>query len=509
MVGGMRRRIASVWLTELDADIAARRDPVWRTAPLAFFRESGGRLLLTAANNPAVLEGVLPGMTLADGRARLADLAVLPEDPATRARMQKALRRWFDRFSPHVGPDGDNGFFLDMTGAARLFGGERPFLDDLLARLRRLGFACRAALADTPGAAWALARYGAAGMIAPTGKAKDAIHNLPIAALRLAPGTVERLRRLGLVRIDDLLALPRPALTRRFGLALVRRLDQALGAAAEPITPERLIAPCQTRLSFAEPLTTEPALQEALARLIERLVSQLASADLGALGLTFTVERMDGQRQSLFARAAEPTRDKQRLARLYAERLATIDPGFGIEAATLAAPETAALHARQRAAFGPATAPDALSQLVDRLGGRIGFDAVARFAPRDRWQPDRSFWLQPTGVDGAEAASPDDWPDAMAPPRPLLLLNRPEPVQADAPDDALAPPAAIRRAGRWRRLRQAEGPERILPEWRIRDPAWPAARDYWRAEEEDGARIWLYRERYQERDRWFLHGFFP
>ena len=501
----MRRRIASVWLTDLDADIAGRRDPAWRTTPLAFFRESGGRLLLTAANSAAAMEGVTPGMTLADGRARLADLTVLPEDLAARARTQQALRRWFDRFSPHVGQDGDNGFFLDMTGSARLFGGEHAFLDDLLARLQRLGFGCRAALADTPGAAWALARYGETGVIACPGKARDAIHDLPVAALRLAPATVERLRRLGLVRISDLLALPRPALTRRFGLAVVRRLDQALGATAEPIAPERLAAPFQTRLAFAEPLTTEPALQEALARLIEPLVGQLANADQGALGLAFTTERMDGHRQTLFARAAEPTRDKRRLARLYAERLATIDPGFGIEAATLAAPETATLHARQRAAFGPATAPDALSQLIDRLGGRLGFDAVARFAPRDRWQPDRSFQLQPTGVDGAEAASPDDWRHTAAPPRPLLLLNRPEPVPADAPDDALAPPAAIRRAGRWRRLRRAEGPERILPEWRIRDPAWPAARDYWRAEEEDGDRIWLYRER----DRWFLHGFFP
>lgn len=505
MANSMRRRIVSVWLTELDADIAARRAPAWRTRPLAFFRESGERLLLTAVNNTAAAEGVQPGMTLADGRARLADLAVLPEDLAGRVRTRQALRRWLDRFSPHVGLDGEDGFFLDMTGARRLFGEERIYMDDVLVRLRGLGFACRAALADTPGAAWALARYGENGAIAPAGEALTAIRDLPPAALRLAPGTAERLRRLGLTRISDLLALPRSALTRRFGLAVVRRLDQALGDMPEPIAPEALTAPFQTRLTFAEPLTTEPALQAALRRLITALTGQLARRGHGALALTVTTERLDGKRQSLTARAAEPTRDENRLARLFAENMATIDPGFGIEATSLIAPDTAALHARQSAAFDHAAAPDALADLVDRLGGRIGFDAVARFTPRDRWQPERCFRLTPSGAEAVAAAEAEDWPPSVH--RPFLLLRWPEPVEAkaDTPEDALCPPSAIRRAGRWRRLRQAEGPERILPEWRTPDPAWPAGRDYWRAEEEDGDRIWLYRER----DRWFLHGFFP
>lgn len=504
----MRRRIVSVWLPRFDADLVARRQPIWREKPLAFYREAGGKLLLTATNAPAAAEGVTPGMALADARALISDLATIEDRPARRVRGQAALRRWLDRFTPLAALDGEDGFFLDVTGAAHLFDGEAAFLAELLERLQALGFAARVAIADSPGAAWALARHGENAAIAPPGETRAALEDLPAAALRLSPGTAERLRRLGLATIGDLVRLPRPALVRRFGVETVTRLDQALAVDPEPIAPLALTPEARVQDRFAEPLIARPGVEVALDRLIAKLIARLDRTGDGALELRFEIRRLDGGRQTLETRAAEATRDAKRMRRLFHEKLDAIDPGFGIESASLAATATGPLSPRQIDSLGPKAAPDALSRLIDTLGNRLGFDSVARFQPRDSWLPERSYRLIPAVDDNPATERPS--PPAPTPgPRPLFLLKRPQPIRVDAGAGPLDPPVAINRAidraGGWRKVLQAWGPERIAPEWRAPDPAWPAPRDYWRAEEEDGGRLWLYRQG----DAWFLHGFFP
>jgi nucleotidyltransferase/DNA polymerase involved in DNA repair len=100
--------------------------------------------------------------------------------------------------------------------------------------------AARAAMADSRGAAHALARFVARpALVVPDRESPDRIRPLPIAALRLPQDTVDNLRRLGFERISDLLATPRAPLTLRFGLELGRRLDQATGHTGEPIEPVR------------------------------------------------------------------------------------------------------------------------------------------------------------------------------------------------------------------------------------------------------------------------------
>ena len=144
------------------------------------------------------------------------------------------LAEWCSRYSPWTAPDGADGVKIEITGCAHLWGGEEALAADLAARLGRRGIAGRIAVADTPGAAWALARFAAAAAgqgaaITPPGEARAALAPLPMAALRLDPDTAQRLRRVGLQRMGDLYAMPRDALARRFGEEVARRLDQALG----------------------------------------------------------------------------------------------------------------------------------------------------------------------------------------------------------------------------------------------------------------------------------------
>jgi protein ImuB len=149
-------------------------------------------------------------------------LRTIPADPAGDARALAGLVRWARRYTPAVAVDPSDGgaLFLDVTGCAHLFGGEAGLLADLTGRLAAAGFAVRAALADTAGAAWAVARYAdlaAPWSIVPPGGARAALEPLPVAALGLDPEIGSGLIAVGLRAVADLLVLPRAALARRFG----------------------------------------------------------------------------------------------------------------------------------------------------------------------------------------------------------------------------------------------------------------------------------------------------
>ena len=472
-------------------------------------------MLVSALNEAAHAAGVYPEMALADARAIVPALATLPADPAADAALLARIAAWCGRYTPWTAPEGSDGVWLDVSGCAHLFGGEAGMLQDLLSRLAGLGMTARAALADTPGAAWALSHYGEGawkegGRVVPPDGAEQALAALPVAALRLGPAAVAGLTRVGLKRVGDLYALPRAPVTRRFGDEVMLRLGQALGRVAEPVSPSRPPPRFRVRLAFAEPIGLADDIAAALRRLLHRLCEQLDRQQQGCRRLELTLYRVDGSVQGVAVGTAYPARDAAHLARLFAERLGHLDPGFGIEAVTLTAPVTEPLAPAQVAAPGTPTVgrkPDAaLAPLLDRLGNRLGFDRLVALEPCASHLPEAASRAVPAlERDGAGGWRPGA-------PRPLRLLARPELLETVSPVSEEGPPAAFL----WRRvrhrLRAAEGPERIAPEWWRPDPAWVGgARDYWRVEDEAGRRFWLFREARPRRDgapRWFLHGLF-
>ena len=139
-------------------------------------------------------------MRLADARALHAGLVTARADPAADRQGLERLALWCNRFTPWCAVDGEDGLLLDITGCAHLFGGEAALMDEIAARVTGLGVESRLGLADTPGAAWALARFGPAETrIAAPGGAHTAIAGLPVEALRLAAEDAHLLRRLGLL----------------------------------------------------------------------------------------------------------------------------------------------------------------------------------------------------------------------------------------------------------------------------------------------------------------------
>ena len=556
-------RVVSLWLPNFSIDRLNRRracapppeagSATEEAAPQVTVLKEQGALRIAAANPAAQAAGIATGLTLADARALVPAVQVDTADAAADAWALSALADWCGRYTPWTAPDGEcadigggGGVWLDISGCAHLFDGEAGLLEDLISRVGALGFMACAAIADTPGAAWAMARFGlaagAASAIVPPGGARPALAGLPVAALRLAPQTAAGLSRLGLRRAGDIYDLPRGPLVTRFGDSLIRRVDQALGRVAEPISPREGAPVHRVRLTFAEPIGRAEDIEAATARLLAPLCADLQRAGQGVRRIELACYRVDGVAARVMIGTSQPVRDADRLLRLLRDRILEIDPGFGIDVMAVHAVRTEPLAAvqlglvrRRRAgslaSLFPATddgSDGAMDGLIDRLANRLGPAQVVRLSARESYVPERAVFAVPALKVGRRLAGPRRvWDPGTAwfvnRARPISLFHPPQPVEvmAPVPDD---PPVLFR----WRRIVHrvvsADGPERIAPEWWAevfadRHAPVPSAvpdsaqtRDYYRLEDEDGGRYWLYRNGLYRPDqgtpRWYLHGIF-
>lgn len=450
--------------------------------------------------------GLLPGMPLADARARMPSLAVFPHDPAADAALLRRLARHALDFTPMVALEPPDALLLEIGGSAHLFGGAHGLAAALLARIRAVGVSHAHAFGDTPDAALAFARHPDAG---------GYWRRLPVAALGLPADDEAALRRAGLRTLADIAARPRRALAARFGMASLTALDRIAGGLIRPLKPRKPRPSLCFELRLPEPLLTAQAVDSILARLAARAATRLTRLGLGGRRFTASLFRTDGACQQLGIESGRPTRDPAAITALFAERIAgladPLDPGFGYDRFTLEVGAAEPLAAAQPALDGDAGSGPALDALIDRLSIRFGADRLLRLQPVDRHLPERAQRRSPAR---SSAAMP--WPAAPpgeTPMRPLFLLDPPELVEvlAEVPE---GPPRRFRWRRRQHRIALAEGPERIAPEWwRSRSGALDSghSRDYWRVEDGEGRRFWLFRAGFYGADappRWYMHGLF-
>ncbi len=212
-------------------------------APLATIAKINGAQKLAALDARGWTLGLRPGMSLPDARAMHPALVCAEADPQAEAEALARIADWCRRFTPLAALDAPDGIMLDVSGAAHLFGGEASLQADVEARLQAQGFFARAALASTPEAAFALARYGGerAARVLPAELDAAALArrlgDLPLAALRIDQATLKALAEAGLRRIGDILMRPRAPIAARCGAELYARLDGLLGRAKTPISP--------------------------------------------------------------------------------------------------------------------------------------------------------------------------------------------------------------------------------------------------------------------------------
>jgi protein ImuB len=544
------RRILSVWFPRLGAERLLRRRGDAGRRPFAVVADDGQRQVLASLSPGAEAAGLVVGQPLREAHALCPDLATQVQHRAAEAGFLRALARWADRFSPLVGEEGVDGLRLDITGCAHLFGGEAALVDSLIEGAADLGLSVRCGLADTVGAARALARFADRGLapgrsgdaieqearatraraarrrhwqqampagrpdrparIAPPGQTHSALAPLPVAALRLPDTVLADLGRLGLRRIGDLTGQPRAALGRRFGPEVMLRLDQALGLVPEPVSPGRPPPRFATRLSLPDPIGLHADISAGLARLVTRLCDMLRDKGQGARHLRLEAFRTDDSLQVLDLRLARPTHAAGTIRPLLDARLDEIDAGFGIDVLRIEALVTEPMEARQvrspvdegGPATGDAARAAALADLVTRLGGRIGLEAITRAHPAESVIPEKSAltlavaWSDP-------APGPWPLPDLARP----LLMWRPEPLRVLC---CARPCAAFHWRGRRHEVAASIGPERIAPEWWLDDPDWRSGlRDYWQVVTTRGERLWLFQAfGAQISGGWFCQGRF-
>ena len=444
--------------------------------------------------------------------ALVPELTTADAEPEADALALTALADWCVRFSPAVAADRPDGLFLDISGLAHLWGGEAALMADFRDRLAANGLPFRLAIADTPGAAWALSHYGQDGTLAPPNGQAELLAPLPPAALRLDPEAAAQIERLGLRRLGQLMEIPRAPLGRRFGAHTLDRLDQALGRSAEALAFRRPPTPWFARLAFLEPISAPGDMARVTEDVTAKLCARLEAEGQGGRRFEVAFHRVDGKALTVAVGLSLPGRDARRIARLFQPKIETVDPGFGVESVTIAAYAVEPVGGRQtRLDAGlDAAVEDGLAPLVDRLANRLGPCAVWRAAPFESHVPELSVTRE--AALGASANPARPW-DREAP-RPVRLFRRPEPLEgviALTPDD---PPSQFRWRGRLHRIRRAEGPERISEEWwkgDIGDVSIAHIRDYYRVEDQDGGRFWLFRAGLYQGGvpaRWWLHGLF-
>lgn len=499
----MARRFVSIAFHHLATDWFTLRKPELRGQSFVLSAPSHGRLIVTAANAHAQAQGVAPGMAVADARAMTTGLHVLDEQPGLAPQLLKRMAERAIRYTPAISLDLPDGLLLDASGCSHLWGGDLSYLQTLSASLHKSGYAASLAMADTIGVAWAIARFRSGVTVIPPGGQKEALLPLPPDALRLNLETIDRLRKLGLTRIANLLDIPRRSLLRRFGADLLLRLDQALGAAAEAFAPIVPIEPYQERLPALEPIATRTGIDIALEHLLETLCARLRQENMGLRIARFTCYRVDGKAMQVTIETNRASCNSRHLFKLFEIKLGTIEPGLGIELFLIEAP-TVEPHApnQEKIWEGQGGLQDVrLAELLDRIAGRFGASCLRRDLPAEHHWPERS--IRAAASLNEQPAS--DWPDDK--PRPLHLLERPEPIQVTAPIPDY-PPMLFKHNGVLHTIKKADGPERIEAEWWIETGE---HRDYYAVEDHAGGRYWLFRLGHYNNEKppcWFLHGYF-
>jgi protein ImuB len=499
----MVRRFASIWFRHLTTDWFSLRQPELKNVPFVLRAYSRGRVVITAANAVAQSKDVDRGMALADARALVTDLVVLDDKPDLPEKLLKRLAEWCIRFTPVVSVDPPDGLLLDVSGCSHLWGGDEAYASEIVKKLTARGYDVRVAIADTPGVAWGVARFGKDPLVILPGLHIEALLPLPPEALRLEPDTVTRLHKLGLHQIRQFLRMPRPSLRRRFGQEFMTRLDMALGQQEEFIQPVFPVEEYHERLPCMEPIVTATGIEIALKQLLTALCTRLQQEQKGLRSAVFKCYRVDGKIEQIAIGTNRPSYHVDHLFKLFELKLTSIDPALGIELFIIEAPKVEDHFPHQEKLWEGSRGLDdiRLSELMDRIAGRVGNDSIHRYIPDEHYWPERSYKT----ASSLQEKPLSSWrADKL---RPLQLLAPPERIDVTAPIPDY-PPMLFRHKGKLHKIVKADGPERIEQEWWLQQGQ---HRDYYRVEDEEGNRYWLFRlGHYHDKTyQWFIHGFFP
>ncbi len=493
------RRVLSIWLPQLPLDLRIRKGDLRVSAPFAIISEINNAWRLTHLSDAAESVGLSSGLSLPDARAICPDLLTHPSNQAREAALLRALWRWADSLSPWIALDAPDGLFLDITGCAHLFGGEANMAAYAHERLSDMQITSRLGIADTKGAAWALARFSSNEVkVALPGQTSEALSALPLEALRLPQKLSSDLRRTGLKTIGQLMEIKSAELARRFGLALTQALSAALGHEPDPVSPKAADPIYAARMTLPDPIGLKGDLLGVLEQLTASVCRRLAKDVKGARRYYLTVRCVDTGDHLLHIGFARPTHEHRAVMQQFTKPLDELKIEFGADWFRLEAAHIEPIQPFQISLDQHKQAEVDTSKIISTLGNRLGFDRVRQFMPMQSHLPEREFVY----VEAMDQREPVSWTAAPRK-RPIRLFKRPERLVTL---EAGRPPKRFQ----WRRgvysTHVAKGPERLTAEWWQTDMG--AVRDYWHVQTTEGLRLWLMTYPGSKEPGWYIAGKF-
>ncbi len=475
---------------------------------------------IVSANAAARALGVQQGLKRATALSLAPQLTLGEADPVRDAEALTTVAHAALAFTPSVSippasPAVDapppHTVLLEVQASLRYFGGFTALRRRLLDALAPLGHRLHLASAPTPLGAALLARVHAELHCNDIDATRTALDAAPVWLLGPGRAHWDALQGMGLRTISDLRRLPRSGLARRFGEAVLDELDRAFGQTPDPREPIVLPPVFDSRLElFARADTTQQVVQGAEV-LLPRLVAWLSAQHAAARRFTLVMAHEPRWRASqtpaatpLEVALAEPSREAAHLLGLLKERLAQIELVAPTLELRLQCSEMVRMAPPNTELFPTARGErEGLTRLIERLQARLGPAQVQRLREVEDHRPERA-----TQVVRADAARRATRPPPAAsrpapagppmPTRPVWLLPEAEPLQEQGAGPLLG----------GRPLRLLSGPERIESGWWDADLA---ERDYYIAQDTDGALVWIYRSRLlfsAPAAGWFLQGRF-
>lgn len=495
----MGRRILSIWLPHLPLERRARLGDPRVDTVFAITAEIKNAMRLTHLSQAAIKAGISPGLSVPDARALCPDLLTEKADPVREALLLRALHRWADQLSPWIALDRPDGLVLDISGCAHLFGGEPAMARHTEERFADMRFATKIGIADTKGAARAMARYsGQSLFISHPGQTRQDLARLPIEAFDVPAKVQTDIRRIGFKTIGDLYPVKHSELARRFGVETVTALSKMLGQFPDPVSPKAADPVYAARMNLPEPIGFKSDLQSVLSKLTTSVCDRLEKDKRGARQFHLTVRCVDTGDHVLTTRFAKPCFDGDKVIRQFERPLDSLKIQFGADWFRLVAETIEPIRERQRIIGGDTQeAIDELSQVITTLGNRLGFDRVRKFVPCESHHPGREF----ATIEAADSQPITSWPEPKRQ-RPLRVF-KPEYLRIVEPG---RPPKQFEWRKTYYTTATATGPERLSPEWWQDNQA--ALKDYWVVKTDNGPRLWLLTYPGLQEPRWYVAGQF-
>jgi protein ImuB len=515
-------RFASLVVERFAAAAHARCEPALRDAPLAVVTGTVPARRVVDASRAARADGVVPGITETEARARSTALAVRPVSAERMQLAQHALLEVALGVSPRVEDGGAGVVHVDLAGLARLLGDDHRIAERLVRAAAAVGLEAAVGVAGTRAAACIAARTvggvvfprgaetaaGSRWCVVPPGRDREVLAGVPLTVLELRAPLVETFARWGLATLGDLAALARDGLAARVGRAGLEAQDEALGRDLAPFRPWQPPPFWQEAQGLDWEIDSWGGLEPVLRQLLERLTARLAAARVSADTLALELALATGGHDERAVALASPSCDPRPMLVLAALELEARPPAAAITRVAVSAHPVRLEAAQARFGERPGPAPRDLAETLARLARLVGRDSLGSPVVLDSHRADpvvlAPFVPPPAGERDADAMLAEDTPEAACAALAFRRVRPPRRVDVALVDDALAHVRfhdALGGVSAPQPVVASAGPWRTSGEW------WTAegwAREEWDVALADGMLCRLARDR--RTGAWFLEG---